>query len=149
MRFKSLLLLLLLPLINCGSPEIYPQGELADQILVARHGHEGSLTNQTCLAYDHDKCVKESLITYDLSNQSFRDTARRLQFVCKMGGKEYKICPDKPGFCRTTDPCNWFSSTFQGCEKQIEYVPASPTQLLIDGRIRCFSRSKYDWDAIP
>lgn len=151
MRYRKTLLLLLLllpPLTDCSGPAVYPQGDLADQILVARHGHDGKLTNQTCLKYDKGKCVDMHLIEYDLSDKAFRDNARRLQFFCKMGGREYKICPDRPGFCRTTYPdCNWLTSIF-GCDKQVDYVPATPIAPLADAHLQCFSIAKYDWDEI-
>lgn len=142
-------LLLSLLLSNCTAPQTYPQGQLADQILVARHGHEGKLTNQVCTTYDKDaKCISWNLIEYDLSQQTFRDTARRLQFICKMGGKRYKICPDRPGICRTTYSCNWFTGIFGGCDKNVEYVPASPTEVLIQSHVKCFSESQYSWESI-
>lgn len=150
MRYLSLILLSFLPLLsNCGSPVIYPQGDMADQILVARHGHDGKLTNQTCRKYEKGQCVDMHLIDYDISDKSFRDNARRLQFVCKMGGKEYKFCTDRPGLCRTTYDCTWLQNIFGGCTKNIEYIPANPIAPLADAHLQCFSTSKYDWDQFP
>lgn len=140
--------LLSLLLFSCSSPRLYPQGSLGDQILVARHHHEGKLTNRVCTKYKGETCIEDSVIEYDLSSSVFREEARKLNFVCKVGGRQYKICPDQPGFCRTTYQKNWFQKIVGGGKKNVEYLSGSPTQTLIDLHIRCFSETQYDWDSI-
>lgn len=139
---KRLALLALLLLNSCGTPTIYPQGSLATQIVKSRTAYPGMLTNQTCGQYDKQTCTKEIVIQYDLTAQATRDALREQGFVCKMGGHQYKICADQPGFCHTVNTCNFFTGIF-GCTPTVTVIPLSPMP-----QITCFSPSVYDWDSI-
>lgn len=143
---KKLVLLLLLN--GCSGPQIIPLGTLDDQILIAVTGHEGKLINQTCAEYKKNECVRKSIVEYDMNDATFRANARLSNFVCKIGDKQYIISADQPGFIRNTYSCNWFTGIFGGCQKNVEYLPASPTSSLIDGKIQCFDPNKYSWDAM-
>lgn len=147
-RLPLLFLLIALNLAGCSEPVFYPVRELTDQILVPRHGYENKLTHQTCGQYANGLCVASKFVEYDLTAKEFREQLSRLGFVCKFGDKEYKVCVDQAGFCRTTYSRNFLQKLFGGGTKQVEFLPATPVQALIDGRLRCFSPAYYDWDTI-
>lgn len=73
---------------------------LQDQHLIPRPGYEGHLTNRVCLKWYGDKCEQESIKKYDLKDKKVRDTLIRLNFACWAAEKRYRVCSDKPGFCR-------------------------------------------------
>lgn len=83
-----------------------PRSQLSEQILSHRPGYT-ELTNQRCVEYRGEKCTKKDVRTYDLRAQGVRDILNELGFECQIGTKIYRICPDKPGYCRnencTTD----------------------------------------------
>src|SRR5690349_12442922 len=97
--------LLLLPIqfLSCSSTQIYPQNPLASEILYPRPGHDGKLTNQTCVSLDKKgNCTNWSVKEYDLNDEKVRAELNKLEFVCKIAGHRYKVCDTKPGFCHIT-----------------------------------------------
>jgi hypothetical protein len=125
---------------SCAGPVIYPQHELSRQILSPRPGHTG-LVNRACAARDSERCTRWLTSEYSLEDPVFRDTANRLNFVCNVGGKRYRICRDKPGLCRI-----WFTDCGLFCSKKRheEYLPASGYQFLLDANTVCFNETEYD-----
>ena len=80
---------------------------------------------------------------YDLQDANFRKEANDFGFICNLGGKRYKICLDKPGFCRIS-----YKNGFLGIGKKKieEYVPAVPYQYLIDANLKCFNKDEYPFE---
>lgn len=145
MKRGCVLGVMLLSGVSCSTTPT-PQHELNDQILKVRKGFEGSLTNRACLEYDGKKCKKDNITVYSLEDQKFRDTVNRLDFICNIGGKRFKVCIDKPGFCRKSSVCAWWDLAKLFCEPAWEYIPVSDFQFLIDSRARCFNKNKYSFD---
>lgn len=141
----SSLCLLLLAASSCAS-NVVLRHQLYEQILRPRVGHKG-LTNRACDRQKDGKCLEITVKEYLFEDPAFRQTANELEFICKVGGKRYKICQDKPGLCRITyeKNCNLF-----GCKStRLEsYLPGSRYQFLLDAKTVCFSRKSYDWGAI-
>lgn len=145
MRQPYLLLLLLLSSCSFNS-QIYTPNPLASEILTPRPGHDGKLTNRTCSAYSGETCVTEKIVDYDLSDPTFRSTANTLNFICKIGGKRYKVCKDQPGFCRMTYHQNCTLGIFCGPNREtVEFLPIMPYQTILNLGVKCFSQSKYDF----
>jgi len=95
--------LILLLLVACSStPQVLTRGDLKDLILKPRTGHEDFLTNQTCAEYDKksSKCIKQDLITFELSNREVRNRLRSLKFQCNINGERFRICENSRGFCQ-------------------------------------------------
>ena len=146
-KFTASLGLLLLGLGCSTSPELYPEHELVDKLLKPRAGFQGKLTNLVCLAKSPDgKCTEEKIITYDLADEEFRETTNRLNFLCKVGSKRYKICTDKEGFCRFSykKSCFILGWPCSRGERLEEFLPVTQYRYLLDARTRCGSRDKYD-----
>lgn len=144
-----LLVPLALLLNNCGSEQIYPQHPLAQEILSPRPGHEGKLTNQSCLKYEGENCTSWSVKDYDLSIQATRDELNNLGFICKIVGKRYKVCKDSIGFCRMTYQQNCFLGFMCGdASETIGKFPMTPYQNVLDANVKCFNEQYYDWEAM-
>lgn len=130
---------------GCAAPTLYPEHALVDQIIKVRAGHEGNLTNRTVTGYDKDGKPIEKIKDYSLESQDFRETVNRLSFICNIGGKRYKICLDKPGFCRFSRDEKCFLGIFCKDSDVIEeYLPVEKYGFLLDANARCASREKYD-----
>lgn len=140
---KLLLILISLSLYGCKTtPENHYQHVLSEQILKPRKGFEGFLTNRACLKYEKGDCLNESIVKYDLSDSEFRRAVNEFNFICKIGGKRYKICLDKAGFCRFEGhkKCWLF---FCKTEMKEIYVPVAQYEFLIQAKTRCYSYKKY------
>lgn len=72
----------------------------------------------------------------------------RFDFVCKLAGRRFHPCEDRPGFCRRTYDCSWLELAFGACAPDVEFVPMSPYQALIDADLKCFSERAYSWDEV-
>lgn len=145
MRLSFIILPLLLS--NCASP-VYRQNPLIDQILKPRQGFDGKLTNRACLSYDGGRCIKEEIRAYDLSDSEFRESANKLHFICKIAGRRYKICLDKPGFCRHSYKESCFLFICSKGEKLEEYLPVSKYKFLMDSDAKCFNDEVYSFEDI-
>ena len=75
---------------------------LEKQRLLPRPGYEGFLTNRVCTKWYGSTCESESIKKYDLKDKKVRDNFIELNFACYVAKKRYRLCPDKPGFCRKT-----------------------------------------------
>lgn len=147
-RFSPFLLALLT--IGCGAPQIYSPHPLVEQILRPRTGFEGSLTNRTCKKYDGSKCLGEEIQVYPLNDQAFRESVNKFNFICSIGGRRFKICRDKPGFCRFTYKQSCFLGVFcKPGEKLEEYTPVEQYRFLLDADTRCANKEIYDLWAKP
>ena len=145
LRYLSLSLLLAL---GCSTTrDVELRHATVDQILYVRPGYPGKLTNRACLKYDGDQCVKPEVKEYDLADPQVRKDLNALGFVCNLGGKRYKICLDKPGYCRR----DFNRKCFLGiCGKRYlvseKYVLAVKRhEFLLDAQTKCFSEDSYSW----
>lgn len=133
-------------------PTIYPEHPLSDQILKPREGFDNKLTNRACLpktdpnAPDSSPdCPLEKITAYPMFDPEFRKTVNRLNFICNVGGKRYKICLDKPGFCRFSQKQDCFLGIFcKDGELLEEYLPVEKYRFLADANTRCANKEKYD-----
>lgn len=135
------------------APVVYPPHPLIDEILKVREGHDGNLTNRTCASYDQKTglCANEKVVDYPLTDADFRATANKFDFICNLGGKRYKICKDKPGFCRIgyTQSCFLFICQ-DGPEIETDYVPATNSAFLLQANARCANKKEYNlWSQAP
>lgn len=135
---------------GCSVAPIYAPHPLVEQILKPREGYEGKLTNRTCGEYVDGKCTKEAITTYDLGDASFREAVNKFDFLCSIGGRRFKICLDKPGFCRFTYKTSCFLGMFcKKGEKLEEYLPVEQYRFLLDADTRCANKGIYDLWAKP
>lgn len=148
--WRKLSLSCLFFILGCAGPQIFPAHPLVDQILKPRVGHDGKLTNRTCLKIEKDKCVEEKIVDYEIADPVFRKTANDFHFLCNIAGRRFKLCLDKPGFCRfssETYRCGFLK--LGKCSKRIEeYLPAEPYKYLIDAKVRCFKKETYPFDGV-
>lgn len=133
---------------SCATaPTLYPAHPLVDQIIKVREGHDGNLTNRACLAYSGETCTQDKITLYPLASAEFRETANKLDFLCNIGGRRFKICQDKPGFCRISrgpKKCTLGIFCKEGDPVEIEYLPVEQYRFLLDANARCASKDKYD-----
>lgn len=166
------LLCFLLGLISCSSvvewshEKFKPKGPydqvhtfhqpLQNQRLIPRPGYEGHLTNRVCKDFYGKKCDKDkdgnlevSIRQYDLKDVTFRKKLIEFDFACSIGGKRYRICPDRPGFCRRElhRKCvKWKKKLFSSkkkCKKWEEKIvkkyrdATTDYEFLLDGATEC------------
>jgi hypothetical protein len=121
---------------------------LEAQRLIPRKGYEGKLTNRICLKWYGDKCEAESIKEYSLKDKSVRELLIKLQFACHIGGKRYRVCPDREGFCRREKKTvckKWGKKVFSRkkvCrkwedEKKESFIPVSNYNFLLDASTEC------------
>lgn len=154
LNLRALALVVGLGVVGCTTaPVLYPAHPLVDQIVKVRAGHEGFLTNRTCSGKDESlgiekECLGEKITRYPLEAEEFRQTANRLNFLCNIGGKRFKICLDKPGFCRFSSgpkKCSGFLGLFcKEGELLEEYLPVEKYRFLLDAKTKCANKDKYD-----
>jgi len=110
------------------------------QILKPRAGHKG-LTNRACLAWnDENECLKYEIQEYLLEDAEFRETVNSFDFICSIGGRRFKVCKDKPGFCRITyTDCGIFCRR----KRHEEYIPAEKYDFLLAANTRCMNKEEY------
>jgi hypothetical protein len=145
---KSKLLLLALLLNGCVTAEKYPRSPLVEQILKPRQGHTG-LTNRACEAWDEkNNCTSWVVKDYDLADSEFRQAANKLGFVCKIAGKRYKVCIDKPGFCRITYEKHCTLGVLCKTKKVEEFLDVSGYQYILDANTLCFSKETHPFSEV-
>lgn len=132
-------------LINgCSSGTIsYPRHELLDQILRPRPGHEGKLTNTSL-----DATGAVHTDEYDINDEPTRAKLNTLNFVCNIGGRHFKVCKDKAGFCRFSTTKSCFLFFCKDSDKQEEFIPVYGYQFLLDAKTRCFNKETYPFGGI-
>lgn len=123
-------LLLAIALSAC---ETLPKHPLSKQILRVRQGYDGHLTHR------RDDVIQ----AHSLSDPEFRKTLNDLDFICRIGNKRYKVCLDKPGYCRRKFEQKCF--IFCGKRKLIweKYLPASDHLFLVAAGTTCFNKHIY------
>lgn len=137
---KSLFCIFLSSLsLSCSSaPKVYPRHELVEQILKPRPGYKG-LTNRVCSSVNDKKECVYTVTDYDLFDVNFRKNANTFNFTCNIGGKRYKVCQDKPGFCHFTYKGLW------PFRKKIEdYLPITNYDFLLSAKTVCANEKLYD-----
>lgn len=147
MSRNKALALFLLGAVGCATaPEIYPSHPLVDEIVKVRPGHAGTLTNRAEILGPDGKSTVAVVTEYPLHDPAFRDTVNKLDFLCNIGGKRYKICKDKPGFCRigSTRSCAIGPLFCKDVEAEIDYIPVDNYQFLLDAKARCASKQNYN-----
>lgn len=141
MRYLPLLFLIS---IGCATSEQYPENALYEKILTVRPGHDGCLTNRSCTEYDkNNECLNYKIDDYSLSDDSLRKQLNDFNFICMIGGRLFKVCIDKPGFCR-----HWYRACgFLGMNKcrQEEYLPISDYSYHLNAQTKCWSFNAYGW----
>lgn len=106
---------------------------LSKQILRARPGYEGFLTNKTCLKQSLYGCSNWSIKAYDIRSPKVRQTLTKLEFICQVNNRRYKFCIDKPGFCR---------HSYNAGDKVEEYLPISGYDYLLEAGTVCYNRHR-------
>jgi hypothetical protein len=137
-----------LVLSNCAGPKLYTQNELSRAVVYAFPEFPGVLTNQNCLEFKGDECLRWERKFYDLHDASIREQFERFSFVCNIAGKRYNACLEEAAFCRPITTCTWLQEIFGGCDVTLEKIPVEPHSVLVNGRARCFSEKAYDWDQV-
>lgn len=134
----------LLFILGCASVDQYQKHSLVDQILKPREGFKG-LTNRYCSEYVDDECKTWSVEERLFEDREFQETANKLNFLCNVGGKRYKICKesegDKPGLCRVS-----YESCFLCKPKKIvQWIDAKAYKFLLDSNVKCKSNTTYPY----
>jgi hypothetical protein len=75
--------------------------------------------------------------------------ANDLSFVCNLAGRRFKVCLDKPGFCRRWGEKDCDLGIFCKTRQREEYIPAEPMELHLAGNTRCFNKERYPFDLAP
>lgn len=143
------LLLLSLSLNACSTAQTkYPRHRLNEQILMVRPGHPG-LTNNACEAWDEKgACTTFVVKDYLLTDQTFRNTVNDLGFMCVLGNRVFRVCRDKPGFCRVTYEKKCQAVVFCKRERHEEFIPMEPLQYHLDAATHCFSDDEYPLEVL-
>ena len=123
-----------------SNDKILNKSKLVDQILRPRKGHEPNLTNFTCKKKNLDKCEDWDKAFYDVNDSDLRKRLNDLGFVCSIAGKRYKVCLDRPGFCRFGAKRKYL--LFKSLEL-VDYIPISQYTFLIDSDSKCYNKNKY------
>jgi len=122
---------------------------LEKQHLIPRQGYEGYLTNRVCLKWYGDKCEKDSVKKYSLKDKEVRAKLISLQFACHIGGKRWRICPNKEGFCRREKLVKCMKkrriNPFRSKKKCVKwkttpinkFIPLANYQFLLDSSTEC------------
>lgn len=108
-----------------------------------RAGHVG-LTNRACEKWDDkNNCIEYVIVDYNLSKKELRETLIKLDFICNVGGKRFRIDRNRPGLIR-----NQYKKELFGKYKLIksDYIDQSNQEFLTASKTRCFKDGKYPFD---
>lgn len=137
-------LFVLLFLIGCATKvSTETHNALIREILAPRVGFK-TLTNQTMNCDKDGRCLPDTQ-EYDLNDINVRHTLKELEFRCDIGGKQYFICENGPGFCRRDYDVE---HKFLGIvyKREAVFAPAIDInlryQFLLDAKTRCQSRQR-------
>jgi len=94
------------------------------------------------LSYKNQACTNFDTITYDLKDDNVRNKLVDIGFICDIAGKRYRICREKPGYCRWEIACkhHYWYWMFACKEHEETYIPASNHQFLVDAKTECRKR---------
>jgi len=127
----------------CATESPLPRAPLIDQVLSVRPNGEPVLSNRVYVECGKDDWCSD-LATYDLRDAEIRDKLFKFQFVCRVGGRRFGICADRPGFCRTT-----YSGALFWKKKEVEYLGIEQNyKMLSDSMTTCFSELRREWDEV-
>ena len=132
--------------VACVTALPLPRSPVADQVLTVRPGGDPVLSNRimvVCGEKGKERCPE--LARYDLRDDKTRAMLFQFKFVCKIAGRLYKVCPDKPGFCRSEYkglkwPWSKPKLTYLDIEKDYD--------LLVGARTTCVSKDKRGIDEL-
>lgn len=138
-------LILLIP--GCaGKPIEYTRQPLRDKILRPYPGKVG-LIEEACKRDEDGNCVY-SFEEYDLNDRATRMRLRDAGFVCNVAGTVYRVAQEKAGLVLERHDQKCFLA-FCGKSKEVEidFIPITNTQRLLDARTVCFSHFSFDYDS--
>lgn len=134
----------LLSLSTSCARAVVRRSPLIEQILIPRLGHGAKLTNSACLKYEGQRCSNLEILDYDLADTGLRKSLNDFGFICSVGGKRFKICLDKPGFCRREFSQRCFLGICGKRRLKAEtYVEAREDSMLASDT-RCYNEAKYE-----
>lgn len=107
-------ILLLTFLVACSST--IEHSTLDKQRLAPRSSHRPNLTNKICKKEKFKKCSEWSILTYDMKNEVVRKQLNQLGFACNLSKKRWRVCSDRPGFCRRETICTKYKR--KKCKKK-------------------------------
>ena len=138
----KLIILLSILLISCEKKNDH--ANFSRQRFVPRPGYDHHLTNRVCRSNKLGSCKEWSIRAYDLRDDLVRKQYVDFKIACRIAGRRFRVCLDKPGFCRRERVCKkksgFFKKKCKKWDKKIEYIPISNYQYLIDSNLECFWR---------
>lgn len=144
MRYLSVLIMLLGA---CASiPKDYTRGALVDQILHPMPNHAG-LVNSQCTHDQKTGVCSWDYVEYDLNDRPTRIRLRDAGFVCNVGGTVYRIAQEKAGLILEKYVKSGFLGLGPKKEIEVDFIPISNYQRLLDARTTCFSHFTFDYDS--
>lgn len=146
---NSLTVFGLLMLAACaGVPDFVPRHVFIDQILTPRRGMVG-LTNRACSGADEKgACKGFDIVEYKLDDEQTRKDFNTLGFICNIGGRRFKVCMDKPGFCRISYKKKCTLGIVCHTKLLEEYLPVADYEFLLKAKTRCFQKDTYPFDTM-
>ncbi len=126
--------------------QTYTRPVFAKQRLVVRKEYPGHLTNKMCMKYVDGKCQDWSLVKYDLNDPEVRKKLNQYKISCKVAQKRFRVCLDRPGFCRREIKCikwkkSWWSKKLK-CKKkdnvEVYLEAVKQHQILFDAPTVCY-----------
>lgn len=149
MKILSILIIFFSCSIFQRPPSIDERKPFLEQRLLVRPTHQGLITNQICKQRKNNECVKWDAKVYDLKDAAFRKLVNDLKISCLIGKQRWRICLDRPGYCRREKKCVKFKNVWWDfkdklrCvkEKLVEsYIPAfEKHEYLVESYTRCYS----------
>jgi hypothetical protein len=138
--FMGLMLVIWFFIVTGCAGQVYPHGDIMNQILRMRNGYSG-LTHRVCAEKNWlGDCKKWDIIEYQIRNKEGRMRFIDLGFVCSVGGRRYKLNPDLPEFVR------YQTKTCFLCTPQtviVERLDYTKPQKFIDAGTFCYSERVY------
>ncbi len=105
------------------------------------------LTNRVMVLSADGKSTIPEIKEYSLEDAEFRTTANKLNFICSIGARRFKVCIDKPGYCRHTFYQKCFLGICGKKHREEEYIPAKEKhQFLLDAKAKCFNYGEYPFE---
>lgn len=134
---RGLLLLLVVACTSNKQPLV--RGPLADLLLRVDPRYTG-LVNQTCSAFEGDKCTSWSVSEYKLSDEETNAILVKLHFICKINGERFGICGN--GFCQKAYRAKKFLGITTGWEQYTTkiYSMTKDKKFLVEAGTYCLSQ---------
>lgn len=144
LKLRILVSSLLLFIVGCQTPTV-GHAPMFKERIAPRPGYEGMLTNRICKKELFGSCQEWSVKTYDIKDPKVRKAANDFGMACQIGGKRFRICMDKTGFCRREQIClkwskSWFGMGKEKCrqwETKETYIDISQYLYLIEAGTEC------------